>query len=342
MVLFSFFDNFGKEKYAYMFKVVFVGDATVGKTQIINKFVNNSFSDNYLTTLGVDYKAKCIKYNKKIIKLELYDIAGQERFKFLTQGHCKKANLIVLVYAIDDKNNFKNISSWVNYIKTQKQNAKFLLVGNKCDLKDKRQVSTDEAQKYAEENNMKFIEVSAKTGEGISDDMFNSIILELLEDVKKEEKNSLTYNKPKYIDPKNFDSIQNIGGIKNKKISFCDKYCSCCPCLKKTEGNVEEQEEFEGEGQGDGEDKDHKKSEYQNQHKDVNNLKKQENSKNEEQEEKEDEEPEENKGEEHEEKEGEEPEEKEGKEPEEKEGEEPEEKGGEESGEPENEEEEES
>ena len=238
MVLFSFFDNFGMDKKSEgnnssyssddsfkrnkRVKIVFVGDAGVGKTQIINRFMNNSFSDVYLETIVNSYH-KTINSNGKIIKLQLWDTAGQERFRAITRTYYKSAHLIVFVYAVDDKNTFDNIQIWVEDVKTQNKDAKLLLVGNKCDLKEKqREVTTEEAKKYAEDNNMKFIEVSAKTGDGISDDMFNSIIKELLKDVKEEK----TYYDNKY----------------DNDLSFCDKYCSCCPCLEKSEWDVEKQE----------------------------------------------------------------------------------------------------
>ena len=227
MILFSFFDNFGMEtaenfpswEYDHLFKVVFVGDAKVGKTQIINKFVENEFSENYVET-RVEYYQKKINSNGKIIKLQLWDTAGQENYRSITQAYYKSGQLIVLVYAIDDKNSFDNIQNWVNDIKTQKQNAKFLLVGNKCDLKDQRQVTYEKAQEYAKKNEMEFFEVSAKEGTNINDDMFNSIIQDLLDNMEAEEKNNLTYSNHEYIELKKFDyPIQDI----------CNKYCPCCP-----------------------------------------------------------------------------------------------------------------
>ena len=229
MILFSFFGNFGMEtkKHNYMFKVVFVGDAGVGKTQIVNKFGENVFSEEYEATVGVGFCSKNINFFNKIIKLQLWDTAGQERFRAIVQSYYKSSNLIVLVYAINNRESFDNISDWVKNVKERTDKwTKFLLVGNKCDLDKERQVTYEEAQKYAEENNMKFFEVSAKKGTNINDDMFIPIIQELLNDIEK----YLTYNDPP------------IDGIKTP---FCDKYCSCCPCVKKTEKDNEEQEEKE-------------------------------------------------------------------------------------------------
>ena len=216
MILFSFFDNFGmkieEKEYDYLFKVLFVGDSGVGKTQIINKFVENNFLENCVSTIGVDFKIKEVEFKNKKIKLQLWDTAGQERFRAIIQNYYKSANLIAFVYAINNRNSFNSIPKWVDEVKKQTdKNTKFLLVGNKCDLEEnKRQVSTEEAQEYAKENKIEFIEVSAKTEKGIND-MFKYIISELL----------------KEKEPGLFDN-QYKNNIKINKTSCWSEYCSCC------------------------------------------------------------------------------------------------------------------
>ena len=223
MVLFSFFDNFGTKKYDYLFKVVFVGDAAVGKTQIINNFVRNEFSNDYKPTEWANYMDKYIKYNGENIRLQPWDLSGQKNFfKKNIKNYLKDVPFIALVYAIDNKNSFINIKNWVDIIKDNtNENPKLLLVGNKCDLKNEGSVSTEEAKKYAEENEMKFFEVSAKTGESI-DDMFKYIISELLKDMEKEEKEK--------IQVKNLNKDVELNH-NNNDLSCWNKYCSCCPCL---------------------------------------------------------------------------------------------------------------
>ena len=216
MVLFSFFDNFGmkieENEYDYLFKVLFVGDSSVGKTQIINKFVENNFLENCVSTIGVDFKIKEVEFKNKKIKLQLWDTAGQERFRAIIQNYYKNAHLIAFFYAINNRNSFNSIPKWVDEVKKQTdKNTKFLLVGNKCDLEEnKRQVSTEEAQEYAKENKIEFIEVSAKTEKGIND-MFKYIISELL----------------KEKEPGLFDN-QYKNNIKINKTSCWSEYCSCC------------------------------------------------------------------------------------------------------------------
>jgi len=221
MVLFSFFDNFGMKigMDDYLFKVVFVGDAGVGKMQIKSKYMKDIFDNAYNLTIGIDFAEKVVKIDNKKIKLQLWDTAGDERFRSITQTYYKIAHLIVFVYAIDNENSFNNIQNWVKDVRNINENAKFLLVGNKCDLDEGRQVSREEAEKYAKDNGMKFFEVSAKTGKCI-DDMFQYIISELLNDMEKEKNNNLTNNNTHNFEQKNLLlDYQNKDGIKIEKTS---------------------------------------------------------------------------------------------------------------------------
>ena len=241
IVLFSFFDNFGmKKNYDYLFKVLIVGDADVGKTQIVSRYVEDSFVEEYKPTVGIGFCSKSISLNNKNINLQLDDTSGQERYRTIRQSYYKGSQLIVLVYAINNRNSFNSIPKWVDEVKKQTdKNTKFLLVGNKCDLEEERRAVTEkEAKQYAENNGMKFFEVSAKTGTNI-EKMFNSSLQKLLEDMKKEENNNHTYNNTNNFEQKNLLlGDQNKDSIKNKKTSCWSKYCSCCPCLQKSEGNV--------------------------------------------------------------------------------------------------------
>ena len=229
-VLFSFIDNFGMDKKSvennsnYSFKVLIVGDAGVGKTQIVSRYEKDVFGKEYEPTDSVDYSYKLIKHKTKNIQLQVWDTAGQDSYRSIIKDYYKNSNLIAFVYDITSKDSFKSISDyWVKDVKTQNENAKFLLVGNKYDLaEERRTVTEEEAKQYAENNGMKFFEVSAKTGDGIND-MFNYIISELL----------------KEKEPGLFDN-QYKNDIKINKTSCLNEYCSCCPCLEKTKGNVKE------------------------------------------------------------------------------------------------------
>ena len=245
MVLFSFFDNFGMEEetkeifnpddflpeYDHLFKVVFVGDEGVGKTQIINKFVNNIFNEGYKTQTTVNYSQKVINFDGKNIKLELCDTPGQEKYRSLNKIFYNGSHLIVFVYAINNKKSFENIQSCVKDVKiyTYKK-IKFLLVGNKYDLEEERDVSTEEAKTYAAKNEMEFVEVSAKDKINI-EKMFDNSLKKFLDDMEKEKNNNLTNNNTHNFEQKDLLDDQDIDDIKNKKTFFFDKYCSCCPCF---------------------------------------------------------------------------------------------------------------
>ena len=234
MVLFSFFDNFGMEKDDYTFKVLIVGDAAVGKTQIVNKFINNSFFEKYNFSMGMNFGTKKINFNGKNIRLYLWDTPGQEKYRELMPSSLEYFHLIAIVYAVDNQGSFNNISERVNKIKPKtNKKTKFLLVGNKCDLVEKRQVTKEDAENYAKANKMEFIEISAKAGTNI-EKMFNSSLLKILED-----ENNIENEK------KQIDNYSHIDINHNNNLPFCNKYCSCCLCLKKSEGNVEEEEEIE-------------------------------------------------------------------------------------------------
>ena len=244
-ILFSFIDNFGMDEGSnnnvYTVQVTFVGDADVGKTQIINKFLINNLATEYQPTVSATFYSKKILWSNKKIDLRLWDTPGQEKYRKIIKNFCKGSQLIVLVYAVNDKKSFENISSWVKDIRNINEDAKLLLVGNKCDLEKERQVTEENAKQYATENNMEFMEVSAKDGTNI-ENMFNSSLQKLLEDENKDEINSsenknVSDNYKKNVSL-NINDNKNINGIYINDLPFCDKYCSCCPCLKKSEGKV--------------------------------------------------------------------------------------------------------
>ena len=243
MVLFSFFDNFGnminQKKDVPTFKVAFMGDIYVGKTQIIKKFMSNIFEENYKQTIGVDFYIKEINIKNQKIKLELWDFSGANNSNFFY----KNFHLIIFVYAIDNKKSFENIPNWVNFVKEYKnENNKFLLVGNKCDLGRDKVVKSEEALKYANENGMDFIEVSAFKGfffdfstksQKNIEKMLENSLEKFLGEMKHIEDNNIKIGKFKIVNTEKISSNkQNTTNIKN---SFCNKYCSCCPCLKETE-----------------------------------------------------------------------------------------------------------
>ena len=166
-------------KYDYLFKLLIIGESGVGKTCLLLRFTDDSFTANHLTTIGIDFKIKIITLENKLIKLQIWDTAGQERFRTITKTYYKGAHGIILTYDVTDSNSFKNIRNWIKQIEANAQtNVCKVLVGNKCDKPD-RQVTEDEGRKLAESFNMSFFEASAKTNQNVNE-VFNFLTTEIL------------------------------------------------------------------------------------------------------------------------------------------------------------------
>jgi Ras-related protein Rab-6A len=162
------------------FKLIFLGDQNVGKSCILNRFMNDTFTEEYQATIGLDFQSKNVQIDNQDIHLLLYDTAGQEKFRSLIPMYTRDSNIILLVYEINNKDSFIHLPDWLNDLSNvNKEDVIFALVGNKIDLEEKRQVSTEEGKNYADQNGFIFHEVSAKTGEGFSElfykDLFEKI-----------------------------------------------------------------------------------------------------------------------------------------------------------------------
>ena len=149
------------------FNVIMLGDSNVGKTSILKKFVEDSFSDKMTCTVNVEFKTKNLKIDTKLYaKLSLYDTAGQEKFRSLTRQYYNRANGIILVFDLTNENSFNKLNSWVKEINDNAGNVEIVLVGNKSDLKD-RKINKVKAENFAKNKNFKYIEASAKEGTNI-------------------------------------------------------------------------------------------------------------------------------------------------------------------------------
>ena len=158
------------------FKIIFLGDQYVGKSSILNRFYQDKFEPDYQATIGLDFHSKNVEINGNSVRLLLYDTAGQEKFKSLIPMYIRDANIIIVVYDISNKDSFTHTDHWVNETKDLKrEDAIFVLVGNKIDLEEKRVVTKKEAEDFATEKGFLFYEVSAKTGEQIQE-LFESKI----------------------------------------------------------------------------------------------------------------------------------------------------------------------
>ena len=170
------------EKKEPHFKILVLGDPSVGKSCFLIRYTEDTFQDVYLSTIGMDCKYKdVILEEDKSIRLQIWDTAGQDRFRSITKNLYKGAAGIMLIYDITNRNTFDNVKKWVNSIKEEvTSKVVIILVGNKIDLDKKRQVQTDEGEQIAEEFDMPFFECSALTGENINS-AFETLAKKLVE-----------------------------------------------------------------------------------------------------------------------------------------------------------------
>lgn len=137
----------------------------VGKTSLITRFMYDTFDNTYQATIGIDFLSKTMYLEDRTVRLQLWDTAGQERFRSLIPSYIRDSTVAVVVYDITNANSFHQTSKWIDDVRTERGNdVIIMLVGNKTDLQDKRQVSTEDGEKKAKELNVMFIETSAKSG----------------------------------------------------------------------------------------------------------------------------------------------------------------------------------
>ena len=181
----------GKD-YDYIFKIVLIGDTCVGKSCILVRFSDDVFVENYVTTIGVDFRFKTMIINNKIAKIQIWDTAGQERYRSITTAYYRGAAAILICCDSTNKESFYNLNNWIDEIAkyTDKDVDKLVLM-NKCDLTEERQIDSSEISKFEKENGVKVMEVSAKTGQGV-DKAFEYIIGKLIEKNEKKSSNTMT------------------------------------------------------------------------------------------------------------------------------------------------------
>ncbi|KAH9678710.1 ras-related protein rabd2c [Citrus sinensis] len=144
-------------EYDYLFKLLLIGDSGVGKSCLLLRFADDSYLDSYISTIGVDFLVISFVLNMQ------WDTAGQERFRTITSSYYRGAHGIIIVYDVTDQESFNNVKQWLNEIdRYASENVNKLLVGNKCDLTDKKVVSYETAKAFADEIGIPFMETSAK------------------------------------------------------------------------------------------------------------------------------------------------------------------------------------
>jgi len=205
--------------YDLSFKLIVIGDSGVGKSSLTNKAVKDVFSNSFLPTVGFEFFSFMVKINDKILKLHIWDTCGQELYRSLVANFYKNCSLAILVYAIDDKESFKNLSLWLKDLKLNSNpDAKMILIGNKCDLEEERKVSKEEGENLAKKYGISFYETSAKTGANVQEAFTESLKNLSVKDIPKEVEDDYNSRKKSY---------RLIKEDKEEKKQKKDKGCCC-------------------------------------------------------------------------------------------------------------------
>ena len=204
----------------FLFKYIIIGDSFVGKSKILLRYTNNEYNENFVITIGAEFGAKTINIDGQEIRIQIWDTAGMENFKSITRSYYKNSICALIVYDISNKDSFKNVLNWIEDCKVfSPKNILLVLIGNKCDLEEKRQVSIEEGKKVAEENDMIFFETSAKDNININE-VFVKSAQKILENIKnnvyEEEEDLITYKQNYNTKLNNNESI-----FKNWYENYC-------------------------------------------------------------------------------------------------------------------------
>ena len=200
--------------YDILFKIILVGDTSVGKTNIINKYIKNEFREDFYATIGVEFSHKKFVVENRKIKAQIWDTAGQERYKAITRAYYKGAKGAFIVYDITRKETFDDVDKWRNeLISSCNQEITVMLIGNKCDLEDQREISKEQGEEKAKSFGFSFLETSALSGENLEKG-FQMLIEEI-------------YQKYKVEQSKN-DEFNLNSGAEEIKIGKMNKKKKCC------------------------------------------------------------------------------------------------------------------
>jgi small GTP-binding protein len=179
--------NFEKEY--YKLKLIVIGDSGVGKTNIIKRYISNTFTIDTKSTVGVEFFTKTFKINDDILKLEIWDTAGQERYKAITSAYYRGSRGALIVYDITRIETYNNVDKWLTELKEKVEGSlKLLLIGNKSDLQEERKISIETAKHKARQFNVPLMETSAYDSTNIKK-VFETILKEMYKDFKKEKVN---------------------------------------------------------------------------------------------------------------------------------------------------------
>ena len=203
--------------YKYMFRICFIGNASVGKTSLLSRYSDSNFKPNYSPTIGVDFRVITLKYKDIVAKVHIWDTAGQERFISVASNYYRSCNGFIYVFEITNRESLNKLDFWINLTSENcDSNVINFLVGNKSDLEDKRKVTKEEAENFAQKYNLIYLETSAKNNNNV-DKLFEYFTYKLI--------NYYENNKDKYLWN---DSESNSGQFKNLNTNEeKKKKCQC-------------------------------------------------------------------------------------------------------------------
>jgi len=177
-----------KKQKELLYKILLLGDSSVGKTCFLMRYADNTFQEIHMSTIGLDYKLKNVQLDDgKIVKIQIWDTAGQDRFRSITKNYYKGAHGIILIYDVTSRKTFDSVKNWISQIKEEvSDKVNIILVGNKIDDVQNRKVTFDEGEKMALSFGLPFFETSAKSGVNI-DTTFNELVKKTVETYSKSE-----------------------------------------------------------------------------------------------------------------------------------------------------------
>lgn len=156
------------KRYDILLRLLLVGETGVGKTCLLCKYTNDEFINAHISTIGIDFKMKTLQIDDRKVKVQIWDTAGQERFESITKQFYRRAQGVLLVYDISSRSSYESIPKWLSYVRQFcKEDVSVMLLGNKCDRDDRRQVTMREATQFAKDNRIMFSETSAKSNDNL-------------------------------------------------------------------------------------------------------------------------------------------------------------------------------
>ena len=181
-----------------LYKILLLGDSSVGKTCFFMRYIENTFQEIHMSTIGLESKIKKMKLDDdREIKIQLWDTAGQERFHSITKNYYKTAHGIILIYDVTVKSTYENIKNWIRTIREEvSPKVTIVLVGNKIDDEENRKVTKEEGEAMAKECKVPYYDCSAKTGENM-DEIFNDIVKKIVENYTNLDEHATTLNQQK-------------------------------------------------------------------------------------------------------------------------------------------------